>query len=54
MTTNDSKSAIYRDFVETNLSILGAVYRLMGIGYGREDAQDLVNEWADELDAQSQ
>lgn len=52
----DSEDAIMRDFLMGPLTLDQAIHRLVGLGYLREDADDLVNEWADigEAEATSQ
>lgn len=44
------EEAIYRDFCFNGLSFSGAVQRLVAIGYLQEDAEEVVDEWADALE----
>lgn len=48
----DSEDAIWREFLKGPLTLSQAVNRLEGMGYSREDAEDLVNEWADEAESE--
>lgn len=50
----DSEDAVWRDFVSGPLTWDQAINRLIGMGYLREDADDLVNEWAAAAEADAE
>lgn len=50
----DSESAVMRDLLYGPLYPGEAIDRLVNMGYLRDDAEDLVNEWIDEADEASQ
>lgn len=43
------EDAIYHEFAHGPLTLRKAIGRLVSIGYLREDAEDLADEWATEL-----
>lgn len=44
------EGAIWQEFLLGDLTWDGAFHRLIAMGYQSEDAEDLVNEWADLAD----
>ena len=47
----DSEQTIYDDFAQHGLTLIDAIARLERIGYEPKEAEQLVNEWADDLEA---
>lgn len=47
----DSEDAIMLDFLTGPLTWDQAIHRLIGMGYLREDADEMINEWADAAEA---
>lgn len=43
---------ILQDFLHGDLKFLDAITRLQRIGYSPQEAKEMVNEWADEADAE--
>ena len=46
-----TEQEIYDDFARHGLSFIDAIHRLENIGYLPEDAEDMVSEWANGLEA---
>jgi len=47
----EAEDTIYHAFRDGDATIADAIHRLIAIGHLKEDAQEIVDEWTDELEA---